>query len=228
MSFKEFKELISNGEKLRSKLIGIHGSERKVFSEDFEKFIKSQKVEIASSLEPILSAGKKQIQVIESDVNFWNGYVSQDLLNIQAHQALLVKEQQNYQQKVEASQRAKALVQKNDENLKKAQEKKNAVDIHKYESQVEPLRQACEDAERAQEQALNAYNEYYDQYKLKFLDILSSDLYSLVDFRQKQAEQLSTCADEILNSIQTISAPPDAFVENLQKKLQDLEEVVIE
>ena len=228
MSFKEFKDLISAGESLRSKVNGMHTSDAKAFSPEFENFMKSQKTEIVTSLEPIYSAGKKQTQILDSEISFWNGYLSHDLLNIQVHHALLIKEQQSYEQKVEATRRAKSLAQKNDELLAKARSKGNAIDIHKYESQVDSLHKAVDDATRAQEDALTAYNNYYEEYKSKFLEILSSDLFTLVDSRQKQVQNLSLYADEIINSINLLVPPTDDTVPHLQKRLQDLEAVVIE
>lgn len=228
MSFKEFKETQTAGEKIHTAAIKMAESDAKAFGNDFNHFLESQKPEVKKALTPIAESCRKETKNIEETAAFWSGFLSQDMLKLQGLHTLLLKEQAALQAKVDAAKKSKAIAEKNDANVSKARQKNNAADIAKYEAQVQSTHQRAEDDQKAEEEARIAYNTYFEDYKSKFIDQLATNVRTFADARQKELDQLSVFADEISNSILLIAEPEEVTIPHLKQRLQELESITID
>ena len=217
--FPEFNSMMKEVEKILSLEQTMIEYQQKGFSVEPQ--------EIAEGLLKILKAGEDQIKIMQTHKQTMGNFPS-DLKSLSTLKAQLDKKFADLKSKQDAARKAKAAAQKAEENLNKIRAKGKPDEIEKAESALSAANEKAINDQKAAEDEQADFETYFDDYKSKIVENFTTILSAMVGARDKTIRSLVEIAEQVSQSILEVKQPHDTVIDNLQKRLSDLDDEVIE
>jgi hypothetical protein len=225
--FPEFHAVISSLETLSKSETTIVQGQGRAFAEEFRRYAKSQKGNFADALNSVCDAGSQQVKVQQEILSSLQK-LPQDLQPLLAQEAEISKWREVSINADALAAKSREIAERAQANLQRAKSSGRAADIGKAESAFSAAQRKADSDQSSADDQKSSLEKKEAPFRAQFLESFVTPLSATIDVRYKAAERLLALADDFQAAAERIEDFPDPTVERFEKRLADLEAVVID
>jgi hypothetical protein len=202
-------------------------SQGKTFGEEFRRFAKLQKEDIAEAITSISTAGAQQFKLGQETIRTLQN-LPRDLEPLLRQETARTKVREQCADAQVTAEKSAVAAEKAEAALSRIQGTGKPLDVGKAEVAASQARKKSDEDRTTADTLKQKLEESEGPYRHKFLESLVTPLTASFDARYKAAEKALEIAADIETAADKIHEIEDPAIANYQKILDELENVVIE
>jgi hypothetical protein len=221
--FPEFHAVIASISALTKAEVTIVEGQMRAFGEEFHRYAGSQKGDFGTALNEICKSGSEQVKIERETLSSLQS-LPQDLQPLLGQEAEISQWRQLSNSFNETAAKSRLAADKAEAALQRA----TGGSRQKAEQACSAAKRKAETDESSAADQKAALDKREETFQRKFLESFVSPLVAAVDVRYKSAERMLALAGEFQTAAEQITVFEDPAIERFQKRLDELNQVVIE
>jgi hypothetical protein len=221
--FPEFHAVIASLSSLSKAEATIIEGQMRAFGDEFRRYASSQKEGFVDALNGICTAGTEQVKIERETLSNAQA-LPRDLQPLLALEADIAQWRQLSHNFDETAAKSRAAADKADAALQKA----IGSSRQKAEQTCSAAKRKAETDESSAADQKAALDKREEPFRRKFLESFVTPLAASIEVRYKSAERVLALTNEFQSAADQIALFEDPMIERLQKRLEDLNQVVID